>query len=357
MIAVVWWQAILNFLGSVLAALYKVIPNYGVAIILLTLLMRVVLLPLGIKQIRSMQAMQTIQPKVKALQQKYKGRPDAKQKITEETMALYKEHGVNPLGGCLPIVLQFPLLIALFAVLRVPGGIAHVPHDQAALRAPHSLYNDIRNNRTTFLGANLLCSAQQAGRTVPVKDKSGKVDTVIPQLKCGHGGAVRIPYYLFALAMIGTTYYQQRQMQRASPPGASQQQQTLTKIMPLLFGIWGFIFPAGLVVYWTTTNLVQIGQQHFMLPKAAPEPAPGAGASSPDGSRKAGPSKPSQGRGRRPGPSGRRPATGPRPAGGDQREPNSPETEGQQPPRAQRPGSAGGGGGRNAGNRKKRRKR
>src|SRR2546425_6522422 len=192
-IAVAWWQAILNFLGSVLAALYKVIPYDGVANILLALLMRVVLLPLGIKQIRSMQAMQTIQPKVKAIQQKYKGRPDGKQKVTEETMALYKEYGVNPLGGCLPIVLQFPLLIALFAVLRVPGGIRHIPHTAATAAkvspANSRLYNDVLTQHTAFLGANLLCSAQQAGRDVPVKDKSGKADPTIPVLKCGKGAA------------------------------------------------------------------------------------------------------------------------------------------------------------------------
>src|SRR5207248_7319407 len=139
-------------------------------------------------------------------------------KINEETMKLYREHGVNPLGGCLPVVLQFPLLIALFAVLRVPGGIHHIPHDVHASIVNDSpansrLYNDIRANRTSFLGANLLCSAQQAGQSVPVKDKSGKQDRIIPVLNCGKGGAVRIPYYLFALAMIGTTYYQQRQMQ------------------------------------------------------------------------------------------------------------------------------------------------
>src|SRR5947209_6341372 len=297
MIALVWWQAILSFLGAILAYFYKVIPNYGVAIILLTLAMRVVLLPLGIKQIRSMQAMQTIQPKVKAIQQKFKG---DRQRINEETMKLYKEFGVNPLGGCLPIVLQFPLLIALFAVLRVPGGIRHIPHEAATATVADSpsnsrLYNDIRANRTSFLGANLLCSAQQAGKTVPVKDKSGKPDRVIPELNCGKGAAVRIPYYLFALAMIGTTYYQQRQMQRASP-GATQQQQTLTKVMPLLFGIWGFIFPAGLVVYWTTTNLIQIAQQHFMLPQSAAGES--SKAASGDGKPKAQP-RPARGTGGR----------------------------------------------------------
>src|SRR5919198_1328654 len=128
---VVWWQGLLDGLGSVIAFFYGLIPNYGVTIILFTLAIRVVLLPLGIKQIRSMQAMQAIQPKLKALQQKYKGN---RQKLNEETMALYKEHGVNPFGGCLPLVLQFPVLIALFAVLRVPGGLSHIPQDSSLAR-------------------------------------------------------------------------------------------------------------------------------------------------------------------------------------------------------------------------------
>src|SRR5690242_17873567 len=113
----------------VLAWIYAIVPNYAVAIIILTLLIRVVLLPLGFKQIRSMQAMQAIQPQLKEVQRKYKA---DRQKQYEETQKLYKEYGVNPLSGCLPMLLQFPVLIALFAVLRVPGGIVHVPHQHLA---------------------------------------------------------------------------------------------------------------------------------------------------------------------------------------------------------------------------------
>ncbi len=75
----------------------------------------------------------------------------------------------------------------------------------------------------------------------------------------------RIPYYVFAALMFATTFYQQRQMQKASPPGASSQQQALLKIMPIMFGVFGIFFPAGLVLYWTTSNAWQIGQQYFML--------------------------------------------------------------------------------------------
>jgi YidC/Oxa1 family membrane protein insertase len=116
------WQAILQGLGEILAFFFDVIPSYGVAIILLTVLVRILLLPLGIKQVRSMHAMQRLQPKVKELQRKHKGN---RQKLNEELQKLYKEHQVNPLGGCLPLLLQIPVFIALYSVLQTPiNGIA-----------------------------------------------------------------------------------------------------------------------------------------------------------------------------------------------------------------------------------------
>src|SRR3990170_4229847 len=104
------------FAGA-LAAFYALIPSFGLAIILLTVAVRLVLLPLSIKQTRSMREMQKIQPEVKKLQQKHKG---DRQKMNEAMMALYKEHGVNPFGGCAPLLLQFPVLIGLFYVVRTP---------------------------------------------------------------------------------------------------------------------------------------------------------------------------------------------------------------------------------------------
>jgi YidC/Oxa1 family membrane protein insertase len=342
MIGVVWVQTVLNGLGQVLAFVYKLIPNYGVAIIILTVAIRVLLLPLGVKQIRSMQAQQALQPKIKALQAKYKGKPDGRQKIGEETMKLYREHGVNPASGCLPMLLQLPVLIALFAVLRMPSGITHVPKDS-------TLHAAIVSQDTRFVGANLLCSAAQAGQQVDqTKDRHGKPIKPAPKistLDCGKGGAARVPYYVFALAMIGTTYYQQRQMQRATPGAINPQQQTLTRVMPLLFGVWGYLFPAGLVIYWTTTNLIQIGQQHFMLPKAlgAGPPVQMAGGGR-DGRSSAGPGKTGE---RRPPAGGPRTGTanrGGRNPAGNQKRPGGPAK-----PR--------GLGGADGGDRKKRRKR
>ena len=277
LVAVTWWQSLLDGLGTVLAFIYTLIPNYGLAIILFTLGIRLLLLPLGIKQIRSMQSMQAIQPQMKALQQKYKGN---RQKLNEEVMKLYRENRVNPFMGCLPLVAQVPVLIALFGVLQFPLGLTHIPHSESAraiASPPDSrLYVELvcsgrhpspnceettGESKTNFLGANLLCNALQAGKA-DLQVNAQRVVDAPKRLDCGSGWPSRIPYYIFAIGMIASTYYQQRQMQRVSP---ASQQQPLLKYMPLLFGFWGFIFPAGLVIYWTTTNLVQIGQQRFML--------------------------------------------------------------------------------------------
>jgi YidC/Oxa1 family membrane protein insertase len=264
------WQAVLSGLGWVLAQLFDVTHNYGLAIIVLTVGIRLVLLPLGVKQIKSMQATQAMQPKIKALQAKYKG---DRQRQNEEMMKLYKEHGYNPLSGCLPVLLQLPVLITLFAVLRMPTGLSHLPTDSKLHNAVVSQASSVN-----FLGTNLLCSASQAGSDYKVNVPKGKPNP-IPVLHCGSVPASRIPYYVLALLMIGTTYFQQRQMTRASPAGASNsQQQAIMRIMPLMFGVWGYFFPAGLIVYWTTTNTIQIGQQWFLLHrKGAPLAAARAG--------------------------------------------------------------------------------
>ncbi len=111
------FQALLDAIGWLLAWLYDLTGSFGFAIIILTIVFRIVLLPLGIKQIKSMQAMQALQPKIKEIQKKFKGN---KQKVQEQTMKLYQEYGVNPLGGCLPLLLQFPILIAMYSVIRAP---------------------------------------------------------------------------------------------------------------------------------------------------------------------------------------------------------------------------------------------
>jgi YidC/Oxa1 family membrane protein insertase len=291
------FKALLDSVGWVLARVYDVVPNYGVAILVLTMVIRVGLLPLFLKQMKSMQAMQSIQPKIKEIQKKYKGN---RQKAQEETMKLYQEHGVNPLASCLPMLLQFPVLIAVYSVIRAP---AYEPvnaelqpvTDQAEIVSyevvdnhipfDSELFKAIVTHEGTSLVVNLQCGVLQAGNpdASRVNDTTGKpviegrplltdqgqpVDslTAEPTLACGSSWPAKIPYAALLVIMVGTTYFQQRQMQRMAPPGsASQQQQTLMKVMPLMFAVFGIQFPAGLVLYWTFSNVVQITQQHFLM--------------------------------------------------------------------------------------------
>jgi YidC/Oxa1 family membrane protein insertase len=292
------WQALLDALGWILARIYDFIPNYGLSIIVLTIVTRLVLLPLGIKQIKSMQHMQALQPKLKELQKKYKTN---KQKLQEEQMRLYREAGVNPLGGCLPLLLQFPLLFAMYSVIR-PVPIVPAPASQPGaaqvfmieknhLPVDSDLFRQvITHEGTDFLWMNLQCQLLVAGtqvhqqytdpadgqlKPVPagapiVGEDSSPLPgdpTTVESIDCGSSRFPDvIPYALLVVAMVVTTFYTQLQMQRASPPGAqSQQQQTIMRIMPLMFAVFGLQVVSGLVVYWTVSNLFQLGQQTFLL--------------------------------------------------------------------------------------------
>jgi YidC/Oxa1 family membrane protein insertase len=274
--------------SSALAGFYALIPSLGLAIILLTFIVRLLLLPLSIKQTRSMREMQLIQPEVKKIQAKYKG---DRQKMNEAVMALYKEHSVNPFGGCLPLVMQFPVLIGLFYVIRSPlnymgftadgqptdvSGLMEAVQNSALAEGLRTMPLKINQ----FLGIRLDCSSSAA---ISGADPSG-VGTV-----CGNGLVDAIPYLVLVALMGFTTYYQQRQMQsqRDNSPQA-QQMQMFTRILPVMLMFFSFSFPTGVVLYWLTTNVWTIGQQRLML-KAAP-PLTGdkkaAPASGGDGQRK-----------------------------------------------------------------------
>jgi len=136
----------------------------------------------------------------------------------------------------------------------------HLPEDS-------DLFADVTSHEGTgqrFLLMNLQCSPQFAGKTVDVRDTAG--DPTGDKLECGDSIPDRIPYYALLALMIGTTFYSSRQTQKATPSSAQNQQtQIITKVMPVMFGIFGFAFPAGLVLYWTVSNVFQIGQQALML--------------------------------------------------------------------------------------------
>jgi YidC/Oxa1 family membrane protein insertase len=259
-------------LAPLLAGFYAIVSSYGLAIILLTLAVRILLLPLSIKSTRSMREMQVIQPEVKRLQKKYK---NDRQKMNVEVMALYKEHGVNPFGGCLPLLLQMPVFIALFYLVRAP---------LEYLASNVSLATDMKQRALevhNFLGIRLDCTPVDA-----YSGRQGQFEGITEV--CSSGGIVgALPYFLLIALMGATTWYQQKQMtsMRSGQTDPQQQQmQTFMKIMPFILVFFGFSFPIGVILYWITTNLWTIVQQRIML-RAAPPIAVGAGSTSTKGDK------------------------------------------------------------------------
>jgi YidC/Oxa1 family membrane protein insertase len=291
LIAIAIWQSLLDALGWCMAQVYNVIPNYALTIIVVTVVIRVLLLPFGFKQIKSMQHMQALQPKIKELQKKYKSN---KQKQQEETMKLYKEAGVNPLGGCLPMLLTLPFLFAMYAVIRPPVLSANAATGQVTsytvtnnhLPIDSTLFYDVvEHQNLDMLSVDLQCALATSGTTVQEKDTQKQpIQEGLPILATGNQQIASnptsqatldcgtkkfpdaIPYVVLLLLMLGTAVYQQRQMTKANPQSAQAgPNAAIMKYMPLLYGVWGFAFPAGLIVYWTTANAIQIGQQSLML--------------------------------------------------------------------------------------------
>lgn len=249
------WRPFLDFIGAALTALEGILePVFGAhawgwAIIGLTLIVRTLLLPLAIKQIRSMRGMQEIQPKVKEIQEKYKvdrdllkKDPERYQKLkaqqNEKLMALYKEEGVNPASSCLPLVLQMPVFFALFRVLGVDGL-------QELREAPFYFF-------TAFTSGGE-GAAQGLGATI---SQAGW------------------PGWLLILLMAGTMFLTQRQMQSRNAAEGAQatQQKVMMYVFPVFLAVISFNFPLAVVLYWVTTNMWQ-GVQQYMMYRTVDEEA------------------------------------------------------------------------------------
>lgn len=240
------FDSIAKPIAEVLSFFYSIVPNYAVAIVLLTVAMMIVLTPLTIKQTRSMLVMQKLQPELKKLQEKHK---NDRQALNEAVMALYKEHNANPLGGCLPMLLPFPVFIALFQVLEkltrkgttVYQGVTYHVHPKYLTHGPLFVAILKGNGKLKSFGIDLAKSAGSA-----------------------HGTFwSALPYYVLLLIMIGTQYYQQRQLTSRTPQANNQQAQMM-KFIPIFFGVISIRFPAGVVLYWTVSNMIRILQQWAM---------------------------------------------------------------------------------------------
>ena len=204
--------------------LYSVIPNYGVAIIILTILIKIILWPLGSKSYKSMSEMKKIQPLMKDIREKYK---NDKKRMNEEVMGLYRTYKINPLGGCLPMVVQLPVFFALYRMLYQAIELRHAPF---------------------FLWINDLSAPDRLGR-----------------LPVDHIPMMQPPYGIPVLTIImGATMLLQQKM---SPPMGDPTQAKMMMFMPIIFTVIFINFSAGLVLYWMVNNILSISQQYYIQKK------------------------------------------------------------------------------------------
>lgn len=261
------WDSLLDGMGSVLAFFYSLLPSYGVAIIGLTVIVRLVLFPLTAKQARSQLKMTQAAPEIKKIQARYK---DDRQKQNEEVMKYYKENKINPVAGCLPLVAQMPIFFALFQVLREP--FKHVPSGSTlyqgfcgdAIREGVACAKDTVHG-LRFLGMDLSQATSEA--------KDGFTDA--------------LPYYLLIALVVLTGYLQFKQTQSRQTGPANPQMAMMGKIFPVMFAFISFTLPSGVVLYFLVSNAWQIGQQALIYGHLMPEATPAAGNGAVDTARKA----------------------------------------------------------------------
>ena len=218
-----WFDFIAKPCLWLLNLFYSVIPNYGVAIIILTILVKLLLWPLGSKSYKSMSEMKKLQPLMKEIREKYK---DDKQRMNQEVMGLYKTYKVNPLGGCLPMVVQLPVFFALYRMLYEAIELRHAPF---------------------FLWIDDLAAP----------DRLFRFDFSIPFMEPPYG----IPVLT---VVMGASMLLQQKM---SPPMGDATQAKMMMFMPIIFTVIFINFSSGLVLYWLVNNILSIAQQYYTQKK------------------------------------------------------------------------------------------
>ncbi len=248
-----------EFIAQILDFFYGLVPNFAVAIMLMTLLVMVITTPLTLKGTRSMIKMQLLQPELKKIQEKHKG--GDRNEMNQELMAFYQENELNPLGGCFPLLVQAPVFLVLFRLIQgLTRRGTDGTFDPNYLDGSSELYRAL-DDKTEMISFGLDLSESTT-------DALGQ--SII------HG----LPYLILILVMIGAQYLQQKQVSaRGSSAAAMPQQQMLLKVMPAFFGVISIGFPAALVVYWVTSSVYRIGLQGYITKSLyGSEDSPGAQA-------------------------------------------------------------------------------
>lgn len=237
-------------------------PAWVLSIVGLTLVIRTLIIPLFFKQIKAQRGMQLVQPEMQKLQKRYKGKTDpaSKQKMQQEMMALYKEHGTNPFASCLPMLLQMPIFFALFRVLYSLEPLAAGTYPRESI------------GRLTATHAEEALTSTLFGAPISSTFLTAEGDETL---------VVRIVAAFLIVMMSATMFLSQRQLTMKNMPASAldnpfaKQQKLLMYIFPFIFMITGVYFPIGVLIYWTISNLWTMGQQFYTIRR---HPSPGSEA-------------------------------------------------------------------------------
>jgi YidC/Oxa1 family membrane protein insertase len=266
------FDIVFSALAGLLSFFYDLVPNYAIAIALLTFSVMLLLFPLNAKGMRSMAAMSKLSPEIKRIQAKHKNDKVAQ---NEEVMALFKEHKVTPFGGCLPLILQMPVFFVMYNVIR---GLVH--------KAPKDIrVGDLLIRKGTFDPKYLDHGSELYKSLVgDTHMRAFGMDLARSASEVLKGSFITaLPFLLLIVLVVAAGYFQQAMISRRNPnqnvddnPMAKQMQQ-MTKVMPLMYLVFGFTLPAGLNVYFLISSMFRIAQQTLIY-KMDPTLLPGHGA-------------------------------------------------------------------------------
>jgi YidC/Oxa1 family membrane protein insertase len=258
--------------AAVLAFIYEIIPQYTVAIALLTIVIMAILTPLTVKSTRSMMAMQQLQPEMQKLRQKYKG-PENREQLNQEMMRLYREAGVNPVGGCLPAFLQMPAFFVLYGVIKgltntIKQGTAYpkgtvLPTGKIATGALKCAQHLCAVPRYIPSSSNMYHDLVNA----PGKMKSWILTLALEPLSHHPHWYQYIPYVVLLALAVGLQYLQMAQMTKRNKNAAqaNPQMQTMQRVMPLIFIVIYLRVPAAVIVYMVVSSGIRILTQDVMF--------------------------------------------------------------------------------------------
>jgi YidC/Oxa1 family membrane protein insertase len=276
-------------IGYLLAVFYVPFHSLGIADILLTLVIMAVQFPLTAKQARSMIQMQRVQPEVKKIQAKYK---DDKAKQNEELLKFYQENKINPLSGCLPMLITIPIGIAVFRTFE-RGVQHHLPQSGTFGELYRSICHGSKTTKAcgTAIGHHTPAAMRFLGMSLNLAARQA------------HGFPGVLPYYVLVALVVATGWYQVRQTQakqlQQGNAQATPQMQAMTKVFPVVFGLISLGINSAATIYFVISNVWRIGQQHFVIGKMYDE-AIASGSVKPDAAK----SEPKDADGNGAGPSG-----------------------------------------------------